>query len=62
MFSGAGMGEGQLVGVEELAGDFCRASQGVDAAIDGIAGDGATCGGGVDADLMSAASMQTEFE
>ena len=56
------MGEGQLVGVEELAGDFCRASQGVDAAIDGIACDGATCGGGVDADLMSAASMQTEFE
>ena len=56
------MGEGQLVGVEELAGDFCRASQGVDAAIDGIACDGATCGGGVDADLMGTASMQAEFK
>ena len=62
LFSGAGMGEGQLMGVEELAGDFCRAGQGVNAAIDGIAGDGAACGRSVDADLMGAAGMKTEFE
>ena len=56
------MGEGQLMGVEELAGDFCRAGQGVNAAIDGITGDGAACGRSVDADLMGAAGMKTEFE
>ena len=51
-----------MMGVEELAGDFCRAGQGVNAAIDGIAGDGAACGRSVDADLMGAAGMKTEFE
>ena len=62
LFSGPGMGEGQLVSVEELAGDFCRASQGVYAPIDGIACDGATCGGGVDADLMGTTGVQAEFK
>ena len=56
------MGEGQLVSVEELAGDFCRAGQGVNTAIDGIAGDGAACGGSVNADLMGTAGMETEFK
>jgi len=51
------MGECQLVGVEELAGDFRRAGQGVNAAIDGISGDGAACGGRVDSDLMGTAGM-----
>ena len=51
-----------MVGVEELAGDFCRAGQGVNAAIDRITGDGAACGRSVDADLMGAAGMKTEFE
>ena len=56
------MGEGQLVSVEELAGDFCRSGQGVNTAIDGIAGDGAACGGSVNADLMGTAGMETEFK
>jgi len=48
--------------VEKLSGNFRRTGQGVNAAIDGITGDGAACGRSVDADLMGAAGMKTEFE
>ena len=50
------------MGVEELAGDFGHASEGVDPAVDGIARDGAAGGGGVDTNLMGATGVQAEFE
>ena len=50
------------MGVEELAGDFGHAGEGVDSAVNGIARDGAAGGGGVDTNLMSATGVQAEFE
>ena len=50
------------MGVEELAGDFGHAGEGVDPAVNGIARDGAAGGGGVDTNLMSATGVQAEFE
>ena len=50
------------MGVEELAGDFGHASEGVDPAVNGIARDGAAGGGGVNPDLVGATCMKAEFE
>ena len=50
------------MGVEELAGDFGHAGEGVDPAVNGIARDGAAGGGGVDTNLMSATGVQAQFE
>ncbi len=50
------------MGVEELAGDFGHAGEGVDPAVNGIARDGAASGGGVNPDLVGATCMKAEFE
>ena len=50
------------MGVEELAGDFGHASEGVDSAVNGIARDGAAGGGGVDTNLMSATGVEAKFQ
>ena len=56
------MSEGEALGVEELAGDFGDAGEGIHAAVDGVARDGATCLGGVNADLVGATGVQIEFD
>ena len=50
------------MGVEELAGDFGHAGEGVDSAVNGIARDGAAGGGGVDTNLMSATGVEAKFQ
>ena len=50
------------MGVEELAGDFGHASEGVDSAVNGIARDGAAGGGGVNTNLMSATGVEAKFQ
>ena len=62
LFARAGMSEAEALGVEELARNFSYAGERVYPAVDGIAGDGATCLGGVNADLVGAAGVKIEFE
>jgi len=54
VFTGAGMSEGQGMGVEELAFDPGGPGEGVGAAVNRVAGDRATRRRGVDTDLVGA--------
>ncbi len=50
------------MGVEELAGNFRHAGEGVYSAVNRIARDGAAGGGGVNTNLMSATGVEAKFE
>jgi hypothetical protein len=50
------------VGVEELAGDFGHAGEGVYSPVNRIARDGAAGGGGVNTNLMSATGVEAKFQ
>jgi hypothetical protein len=56
------MSEAEALGVEELAGDLGDAGEGIHPAVDGVPRDGATCLGGVNADLVGATGVKIEFE
>ena len=50
------------MGVEELAGDFGHAGEGVYSPVNRIARDGAAGGGGVNTNLMSATGVEAKFQ
>ena len=50
------------MGVEELAGDFGHAGEGVYSPVNRIARDGAAGGGGVNTNLMGATGVETKFQ
>ena len=54
----AGMGEGQAMGVEELALDAGGPGEGVGSAVDPVAGDRATRRGGVHTNLVGAPGQE----
>ena len=56
------MGEGEPVGVEELAFHAGGAGEGVGAAVDGVAGDRATGGRGVHPDLVGASGEKFQLQ
>ena len=62
VFTGAGVGESQPVGMEELPFGAGGAGESGGATIKRIAGHGATGCGRVDPNLMGAASQQLQFQ
>ena len=62
---GLGMSEGEVGGVEEVAGELQVGSEGGDevrGSVEGVADDGVAEGLGVDADLVGAAGFDADFD